>query len=105
MSTRPSYEGLVQIMLRRQDLERLNNKTVHPGQRVILTTNRHGVTHSNPMLGSRYFCKGIIREIDKRKQGLCVRVNWDNGKRNVYYANDLSLVPPEHHLPSELFEL
>jgi len=93
-----------------QDLKKLTYKTAEVGLRVLLTSNRHGVAETNPLLGSRYACMGTIEKIKpdfsfvRSYKGMCIRVKWDNGKKNVYYYEDLSIVE-KPLLPEELFEI
>jgi hypothetical protein len=63
------------------------------GDRVVLTTGRHGKSNKNPVWGSKYQCVGTLSNFKKSAFASLfpLRVNWDNGLTNAYDHPDLAL--------------
>jgi hypothetical protein len=57
--------------------------------RVVLVTDRHGVTDANPLY-YKYKVHGTV--VNFIENDLPVKVKWDNGEWNVYDHKDLRLV-------------
>ena len=56
--------------------------------RVYYTAGSYGDTHSNPLRGGNYSCKGTVYLTDRYN----VSVKWDNGDNNTYSAKDLEII-------------
>lgn len=61
---------------------------IEKGDRVVLTTERHGISRANPVYGTNYFCEGTVYYASN----VITKVKWDSGSRNVYSAKDLQVV-------------
>jgi hypothetical protein len=57
------------------------------GMTVVLTTDRHGASQSNPVMGWGYQCNGVIDDLVDGS----IYVSWANGHSNVYESGDLSV--------------
>jgi hypothetical protein len=64
------------------------------GDRVNFTNNSHCyvIRRENPLVGTEYECEGVVYNISN----LSINVLWDNGIRNVYRHDDLSLSSDIH---------
>ncbi len=62
------------------------------GDRVILTTKKHGKSNKNPVWGSKYQCVGTVTSSQSKFTTLFpLRVDWDNGLSNAYDHPDLAI--------------
>ena len=70
------------------------------GNRVIFVKNKNYILGmSNPMVGSRWFCEGVVVHGGPGS----IRVLWDNGRHNDYDPECLECI--DCFLPGELFEI
>ena len=71
---------------------------LNKGNRVILITQVHGNSPSNPVDGGEYACEGSVVQINKLKEPshFNVTVDWDNGCSNVYAEENLEAVNVEY---------
>ena len=69
--------------------------------RVVYAHNTANYTtgQSNPLVGTKYECEGTVINIEHRS----VRVEWDNGRRNVYNYRTLELVSMRRNNPNIIF--
>lgn len=63
------------------------------GDRIVLTTDRHGTSEKNPVWGSIYECHGTIKRVSVNSRvGFPINVQWDNGSSNIYDHPDLAML-------------
>ena len=71
------------------------NEIVEVGKtRVILTSDRHGQSTSDPLYGSRHQCLGTVVQYSSIS-GEPLEVEWDNGHTNTYHNKDLQFFRDE----------
>lgn len=70
--------------------------SLHRGDRVLYISGDHGVSDSNPLVGTNYECAGTV--VDTGGHGMHVRVHWDNGLSNSYNLGDLKIAPKGYAL-------
>jgi hypothetical protein len=73
-----------------------NSEQIRLEDKVKLKENtEYSAMPSNPKIGSKYECDGVVEEIDihdKRKDPHCVGVRWKNGEYNTYRYSDLTVI-------------
>jgi len=70
--------------------------------RVYYISGRHNIGSANPLKGTEFECKGIVKSIPPN----ALIVHWENGTSNVYSEIDLELAegqPLGHSDPNVLF--
>lgn len=66
-------------------------QTVEFGKtRVILISDRHGQGYSDPEWGGEFACVGTV-VVRSRDDNEPLRVDWDNGRYNIYRSKDLQI--------------
>lgn len=58
--------------------------------RVILVSDRHGQGYSDPAWGGEFACVGTV-VARSRDDNEPLRVDWDNGRYNIYRSKDLQI--------------
>lgn len=77
----------------------MNRSDICIGIRVVYVQNAYGVGPTNPLVGTKFECEGIVYDVS----GQTCYVRWDNGSENDYSYKTLELVKPSKD-PNILFK-